>query len=376
MKCFIRMLFAIISFSVLNCSEKNAHGFSKGLKPITGISGQQSSKECQSCHKEIFKEWEGSRHKVAFANDLYRESHSREPLTWCVNCHAPVMRAGGSPENISDRMFRDEGISCIVCHQRGDLILTSRIPKNPKTHIYKEVPEMKSGEFCGHCHQFNFPKGTGNVPHDKFQYSAQAMQNTLEEWKKSFFYGKENCQDCHMEPAGSGREYRTHNFPGGHDKNFLKKSFQVSGKMINRNSLEIRIIGKNIGHAFPTGDLFRTLIVRLLDKQKNEIEKIILRYDYTVNEKYPGDRNEPSKKIRKSNIIPAPVSRGESEYVQIFKTGGEAAKKIKYYELSIHYIGDSNKLWTALPDSITRMVIDVQPLEIEISNGQISGDSG
>lgn len=352
-----KLFFSVASFfailSIQTCSKKNIHSFNKGLTPITLETKSESSKECKSCHKEIYAEWEKTRHKVAFTNELYRESHAREPLIWCVNCHAPLMKLGGNPEKLEDRVFAEEGISCIVCHKRGEKILTSRIPTNPKEHSYLEVKDMKKSEFCENCHQFNFPVGTGNVPHKDFNFSNQPMQNTFTEWQLSFFYGKETCQDCHMKTK---TDYKSHSFPGGHNEDYLRKTFSAKLNRISTNELSLVLSAKRLGHAFPTGDLFRTLVVRLLDKNNIELKKITLRYEYEEIEENRNSTTHSAKKLRSKNIITPPTAKETAYYIKnlMFKDGD--IEKINSYELSMHYVNESNEFFLDSLDNSNTLI--------------------
>jgi len=333
----------------------------KGLTPVKWESNRENSKDCGSCHIEIYEEWKSTRHKVAFTNELYQESHKKEPLIWCVNCHAPLMKADGDSEKIEDRILTEEGISCIVCHKRGDKILTAHTPSNPKEHEYLEVKEMKRSEFCENCHQFNFPVGTGNVPHKNFKYSNQPMQNTFTEWQMSYFYGKETCQDCHMQPKDG---YKTHLFPGGHNKDYLSKTFSLDLTKISNTNMQITIIGKRLGHAFPTGDLFRTLVVRLLDKEEREIKRIILRYEYEEIEANRNSNTLSAKHLRERNIITPPVSKEDAYYIKNISLSEADIKKIYSYEFSISYINESNNLFSDVEDNHSKLVFKKEGLNI------------
>ena len=355
--CGIFLFFLFLS----NCTEKNPHGFSKGLMPIKWEGKLESSKECGNCHKEIYEEWKTTRHRVAFTNELYKESHEREPLTWCVNCHAPMVKTNGDLEKIEDRVFTEEGISCIVCHKRGDKILTAHTPSKPKEHEYIEVKEMKRSEFCENCHQFNFPVGTGNVPHKNFKYSNQPMQNTFTEWQMSYFYGKETCQDCHMQPKEG---YKTHFFPGGHNRDYLSKSFSVSLSKVSNSSIKLTVIGKRLGHAFPTGDLFRTLIVKLLDKKQNEIKRVVLRYEYDEIEANRNSDILSAKQLRERNIITPPVSREDAFYIKIFSISNFDLNRIDSYELSMNYINESNKLFSNVEDNHSKLIFKRESIQL------------
>src|SRR6185369_16156590 len=83
------------------------------------------SSSCKSCHETVYKNWHVSRHRVAFTNPIYQESHARESSVWCVNCHSPMMRLGGNPQVLADRIQSEDGISCITCHVRNGKILTA-----------------------------------------------------------------------------------------------------------------------------------------------------------------------------------------------------------------------------------------------------------
>lgn len=321
--------------------------------PITYININENSKDCGVCHKEIYSEWEKTRHRVAFTNELYKKSHEKEPLIWCLNCHAPFLKAGGNPEKLEDRILKEEGISCLVCHKRGDKILTARIPQNSKEHSYIEVKEMRRSEFCENCHQFNFPVGTGNVPHKDFKFSNQPMQNTFTEWQMSYFFGKETCQDCHMKPKDG---YRTHLFPGGHNADYLSNTFFLKLDRISNSEAKIIIIAKHLGHAFPTGDLFRNLVIRLLDRNEKEIKRLNLRYDYTEVEENRFSQTHSVKKLKERNIITPPVAKPDAYYIKNISLSESDCKKIVKYELSMNFTNESNLLFSNLEDNTNKLV--------------------
>jgi hypothetical protein len=347
------LLILLVFYFPQSCSQKNQHGFSKGLTPIILTGNQESSKDCGACHEGIYEEWSNTRHRVAFTNKLYKESHEKEPLIWCVNCHAPIMKSNGDPEKIQDRLFVEDGVSCIVCHKRGDKILTARIPSKPKEHEYIEVKEMRRSEFCENCHQFNFPVGTGNVPHKNFKFSNQPMQNTFTEWQMSYFYGKETCQDCHMETKTN---YKTHNFPGGHNRDYLAKTFSLSLEKVSDDDAKLIVTAKRLGHAFPTGDLFRTLVIRLLDKKGEEIKKINLRYVYTEIESNRNSQTHSAKKLIERNIITPPVSKEDAYFIKNISISNADMARIDSYELSMSYVNESNKLFSTVEDNTSKLV--------------------
>ncbi len=312
------MKFILTLFLIFNCQDKNSFGFSKGLEPILVKETIPKSSECGTCHKEIYQDWNSSRHRVSFTNELYQDSHKKEPMDWCVNCHSPFLKLSGDVSNLKDRINKEEGISCVVCHVRDEKIIVAKIPKTQSTHTYKEEKNLGKSEFCESCHDFNFPKK--NFKHGKIEYSNMVMQGTYKEYKESFYFGRESCQDCHI-PKQNG--IKRHYFRGGHDKDFLKKTFFAELKLISENVYELKLIAKNLGHAFPTGDLFRNFSISLLNKNKEEIYELNLRYNYK------DDKNSDSqKKLISKEVFSPPIHQKNSFYI----------KQIRLNEKPIFYI--------------------------------------
>jgi hypothetical protein len=272
-----------------------------------------------------------------------------------------MVKTGGDLEKIGDRVFKEEGISCIVCHKRGDKILTARIPSKSQEHKYIEVKEMRRSEFCENCHQFNFPVGTGNVPHKNFKYSAQPMQNTFTEWQMSYFYGKETCQDCHMKPKDG---YKTHRFPGGHNRDYLSKTFSINLDRISDSEVKLTVTAKRLGHSFPTGDLFRTLIIKLLDKKKQEIKRVVLRYEYDEVEVNRNSETLSAKRLRERNIITPPVAKEDAYYIKNISLSNSDMERIDSYELSMNYINESNKLFSSVEDNTSKLVFKMEKIRL------------
>lgn len=320
------MKFLFLLFLLSNCKEKTPFGFSKGIEPIFINEKIPKSVECGSCHKEIYRDWNSSRHRVSFTNELYQDSHKKEPMDWCVNCHAPFLKLGGEVSNLEDRINSAEGISCAVCHVREEKIIVSKLPKKQTAHQYKEEKILAKSEFCESCHDFNFPKK--NLVKGKIKYSNMVMQGTYKEYKDSFYFGKESCQDCHI-PKQNG--IKRHFFRGGHDKEFLNKTFFAELNLISENLYELKLIAKNLGHAFPTGDLFRNLSILLLNKKNEEIYELNLRYNYTEEKD-----SEVSKKLISKEIFSPPIYTKDSIYLKEIRLN----EKPKYYSMKMKYQTD------------------------------------
>lgn len=253
-------------------------------------------------------------------------------------------------ENIKDRLYTEEGVSCIVCHVREGKILVAKLPKKISEHRYIEAAYMQSSEFCASCHQFPFPVGTGMEKNKKFHLSTQAMQNTYEEWKESYYADKKTCQSCHMPEAKVGKySYKSHSFLGGHSKSYLSETFEAEFFSVEENRLLLRLKAKQIGHAFPTGDLFRTLEIRLLDKNKQEIWTHKLRYKYIQNPEYPKNPNISAKKLESKEILLPPYANEDSTYEKSFALSRSDLDKIRYYRLLMVYTHEKNSPGNEVP---------------------------
>lgn len=337
---------ASLLFTLIFCSETREHGFDRGKSPVwTNPKTLASAETCQSCHQEIYDEWRGSRHRVAFTNALYQESHDREPLQWCENCHAPLVAQETDPNKKQNRLLSEEGVSCNVCHVREGKILTSKRPISAKEHEYKEVSQMRGSDFCANCHQFHFPVGTGAIPHELLSFSELPMQNTYDEWQTSKFGGKETCQDCHM-TAKQGR--RTHSFPGGHSLSVLSDSVSVSF-LKTEDSHFLIWRGKGIGHSFPTGDLFRTLVIRFLDKEGRVLGQEKLGYVYGKRSN-PGTKDS-AKELKEKMVLLPPLQRDASELRQWLSPEKLGLDKATQYSLHIRYLSEEHSLETKLKTS-------------------------
>jgi hypothetical protein len=116
------------------------------------------------------------------------------------------------------------------------------------------------------------------------------------------------------------------------------------------------VTAKRLGHAFPTGDLFRTLVIRLLDKKGEEIKKINLRYVYTEIESNRNSQTHSAKKLIERNIITPPVSKEDAYFIKNISISNADMARIDSYELSMNYVNESNKLFSTVEDNTSKLV--------------------
>jgi hypothetical protein len=101
---------------------------------------------------------------------------------------------------------------------------------------------------CRSCHEFGFPDA-------RLRERRELMQSTMSE--HNAVGERRGCVDCHMPLLD---RHRSHRFPGGHDEDLLRTAVQVSAKR-NGAVLQLALHPKQVGHALPTGDWFRRLVV-------------------------------------------------------------------------------------------------------------------
>lgn len=230
--------------------------------------GRDEADDCARCHADIAAEWRASSHARSWSDPIFQASYAREPDPFCRHCHAPRMRAG---DPTPDARARREGVSCAVCHVRAGQVLNPRrtpgdaAPRSP-AHAFTLAPLLGESAFCGGCHQFDFPTGRG--VRGAARPSGEPMQDTLGEWSRGASARRgETCAACHMplRRSASGAEYRSHDFSVMRDPARLAAALrvQVTARAAGgETAVTLRLEGDRIGHAFPTGDLFREAEVR------------------------------------------------------------------------------------------------------------------
>jgi hypothetical protein len=86
------------------------------------------------------------------------------------------------------------------------------------------------------------------------------MQSTITEHRASE-YRDVSCASCHMSRDSKGR--RDHRFDVTRNPPFLKNALDVKVTRFKQGRIEFQLTSKGVGHAFPTGDLFRRIRVHV-----------------------------------------------------------------------------------------------------------------
>ena len=215
-------------------------------------SASASNDACAHCHVEIAAEWLHSFHARSQRDEAYQRAFALEPLPFCQGCHAPETNAFQPVPELA----ADLGVGCVTCHVTNDHVLAvaRSTPGAPAPHALTRSAEFASTGACASCHEFAFPDVA-------LRGSPELMQATVAEHGRSGRRGSP-CASCHMPSVGEGQaRHRSHAFPGGHDASFVKSGLSVSAERDAEGHVHVHLTPTRIGHAFPTGDLFRRLEV-------------------------------------------------------------------------------------------------------------------
>ncbi len=218
---------------------------------VAGI-GRPTDERCADCHVEIAAEWRQSLHRAAWENEYFLHAYALEPLAFCRGCHAPEAHPSQEPSVEA----RHVGVGCTSCHVvSAGIVGTHGMAATQSGHEVIGDARMATAAACGRCHDFAFP-ATRRPEDDR-------MQKTMSEHAASVYSAKP-CQECHMPlvPSQKGPAHRKHDFRVFGDREFMRRAVVVEGAKIQNDGLHLDLNLGTIGHAFPTGDLYRRVEVR------------------------------------------------------------------------------------------------------------------
>ncbi|MDI1451016.1 multiheme c-type cytochrome [Polyangium sp. 6x1] len=200
---------------------------------------------CEGCHEDVAAEWRGSLHQRSWTDPVFLAAYSIEPLPFCRGCHAPA----ADPQKPPDPGARAMGVGCVTCHAdlAGEPVLAGPMP-----HRSRSAPGFDTAAACDGCHEFDFPRRKG-----------ARMQATLTEHRASQ-HADTPCQTCHMKPVARarGRSGKGHRFEVREDPALLRSAVMAAAAPRSARSIVVTLRAAAVGHAFPTGDLFRRIEIR------------------------------------------------------------------------------------------------------------------
>lgn len=201
--------------------------------------------ECAKCHVDIAAEWRSSLHARSFSDDYVARAIAVEPTPFCRGCHAPEEDPSG-PARPSTT-----GVGCVVCHVDEEAIVgaTSR-PASDGAHAVQARQVLTGNGACDRCHEFPFPGETA------------LMQRTHTELAGSA-YAASTCASCHASKIGEGAARHTdHRFAVQGDPERMRRAIRATSRIREGAVLTVTLEAVGVGHAFPTGDLNRSLELR------------------------------------------------------------------------------------------------------------------
>jgi hypothetical protein len=223
-----------------------------------------SNDNCKACHEEIYAEWEGDRHAIAWVGELYTELSKNHTDPNCFSCHAPrpVLETGLDSPAESRGENRESGINCLTCHRRGDHVagpsrehkaVAGREPEcGPvfDARLARTGAQEATAQYCGVCHNLH---GTC----DEFLGSKYAREDGM------------TCLSCHMQEivapvvtGGPPRARMAHRWPGAHSKQMLQKALRMDSRLDN-DLVKVRVTNAGAGHKVPTDARHRGIYVRI-----------------------------------------------------------------------------------------------------------------
>ncbi len=292
-----------------------------------------SSEVCQSCHKDIYRQWKGSMHaqSTALADPIHATFYKKvvgDPLAdgvkmkngnfpVCLQCHAPNAALENATK-LDTKVSYQEGVNCVACHTLksykginapgGKLRLGMKAYETVDslqgpagfTRGLEELTasnDMFGGAGSNDDSKPNPHLGEGvmlegkDIPSLPLEANAGLLKSNgacmgchdkrnnahgvpLCATGNEYMVSKSDvtCQYCHMPMVDNSAD---HSMGGGHDGGMLKRSivFTMDAKKDGGKVLVEAKLKNQQPHALPTGAPFRNIVFKLAayDEQGNKV---------------------------------------------------------------------------------------------------------
>jgi hypothetical protein len=200
--------------------------------PIARAQGAADNAACEGCHTAIAAEWRSSLHHASFTDADFQRALVRDPDPFCRGCHGPE----------KDTKL---GVACVTCHvTNADVLATPASAGSVAApHPLTRTPTFATEAACAQCHEFDFNDAN-------LRAVPLAMQRTITEHRGR----ADACATCHMTKKDGHADHR---FAAARDEAFVKSAVTVRVRRSAPDRVEVVLAPAMVGHAFPTGDLFR-----------------------------------------------------------------------------------------------------------------------
>lgn len=203
-----------------------------------------NSRECGTCHQEIYQQWAASAHRRAASDPAYvrninllEEKRGITATRYCEGCHAPValltgqLSPGGQHGGVPDTQAFHEGVGCMGCHGIQKAVhaegSASYAFSPQQTYLYQDSQTylaqiirrylirvkpsqhrqtlghqtLKTAEMCATCHEQFMDQSMNDWGWVKMQsvYSDWLGSPYSHQSDQSFSTtARQRCQDCHF----------------------------------------------------------------------------------------------------------------------------------------------------------------------------------
>lgn len=205
----------------------------------------QSAEQCRDCHQQLWQEWMGSHHQIAYQNPEVQLLSDNFRNKECQACHLPrpISVTGYGRRTLPRLTHPQQGVSCLSCHLGKNGEILARHGRKDVGCQPVQSDALISVELCASCHN---------------------QHGTTDQWRASAFAAVgTDCSDCHMPNspdrsnagAGPGRDHR---FLGAHDVSMLRQACRFEAG-IKDGELHITLTNTGAGHNFPTEERHRAV---------------------------------------------------------------------------------------------------------------------
>ena len=262
--------------------------------------------DCQSCHVEIYKEWEIGKHAKSWTDPIYQSQiRRRRRPKQCHSCHIPESIVATAPARPKVRTNdKNDGVHCRTCHVSEGKVYG---PFGAKTQAHASVKSdlyaTSRVDLCVSCHATQ----VGPV----MPVARDFLEAGLDKKGKT-------CMGCHMpeverviandpktgKPTGPKRKGRRHTLLGPSDKNFLATAFDFEIKKSD-DSVKLSLLNR-AGHRIP-GLRLRSFAVKfeILDKDGKSL--------WSKEETIDASRNN-TLRLGESRDVETAIPKGAQTY--------------------------------------------------------------
>ena len=111
------------------------------------------SRSCRQCHQQVYDDWKRSPHAKALTSTFPRMMDPGDKEASCLPCHTPqpVLETGLELPPLARDERREEGVSCITCHQAKEGMASSQTGLRGACRPVHEA-RLAQPELCQSCH--------------------------------------------------------------------------------------------------------------------------------------------------------------------------------------------------------------------------------